>query len=278
LGSHACQFYKDLNYEVVSIYKHHKPLNNSRNSYSIDILNLELVKNFLYEQKPDIILNCSGLTSVEQCEANQELANFLHVLFPTELAKFTAQESIGNIHISTDHLWDGLKQFYSEEDPVNPINIYGETKARGEKEVVKTNPLSLILRTNFFGSGSEWRQSFSDWVISKLNKKQEFFGFEDIYYTPISVGYLLKFMNELFEIRYSGIIHVAGSERISKYEFILKMANQLNLNHSHCNKVKYSDVQQSVIRPMDMSLNTNRLSNVLNTNIPDVVSSLRRII
>lgn len=267
-----------MNYEVISIYKHHKPLNDSHNSYSLDVQNIDLIKSFLYEQKPNIVLNCSGLTNVEQCEANKELANFLHVQFPAELSKFTADESISNIHISTDHLWDGLKEFYTEEDPINPINTYGITKARGEEEVLKENPLSLILRTNFFDSGSEWRQSFSDWVISKLNQKEEFFGFEDVYYTPISARYLMKFMNELFEIGYSGIIHVAGSERISKYEFILKLANLLNLNHSHCNKVKYSEVQQSVRRPLDMSLNTSRLSNVLQTNIPDVNSSIRSIL
>lgn len=232
----------------------------------------------MHEQNPDVILNCSGLTSVEQCESYKELANLLHVQFPVILAKFTTEKSITNIHISTDHLWDGLKQFYSEEDPVNPINIYGETKANGEKEVLKSNPLSLIIRTNFFGSGSTWRRSFSDWVISKLNQKQEFFGFEDVFFTPISVGYLLKFMNDLIEKEYFGVIHVAGSERISKYEFIIKLANHLNLNHFHCKKAMYSEFQQSLKRPLDMSLNTNRLNEALKKDIPDVSASIRSIL
>lgn len=231
----------------------------------------------MYDQKPDYILNCSGLTNVEECEENRDLAYLLHVLFPKTLADFTNQKSIVNIHISTDHLWDGLNAFYTEEDPVNPINTYGETKAEGERAVILMNPSSLILRTNFFGSGTEWRQSFSDWVISKLNLKQEFYGFEDVYYTPISVNYLLNFMKELLSIKYSGIIHVAGSERISKYDFIKKLAEHMNLNYSHCNKVKYSEIKKTISRPLDMSLNTNLLRNVLNTEIPDALSSIRSI-
>jgi dTDP-4-dehydrorhamnose reductase len=134
------------------------------------------------------------------------------------------------------------------------------------------------LRTNFFGNGNEWRNSFSDWIIFKLKSKEEFFGYEDVFYTPISIQYLLEFMHELLKIQYKGIIHVAGSERISKYEFIVKMAEILNLDYYYLKKAKYSDSKQKVNRPLDMSLSIGRLEQLFDREIPDVETSIKSIL
>lgn len=227
--------------------------------------------------KPSLVLNCSGLTNVELCEEEKEKAQYLHKIFPERIAGFTAEKSIRNIHISTDHLWDGNHSFYKEEDKPSPLNVYGRTKADGELAVLNANPDSIVVRTNFFDHGSEWRKSFSDWAILMLKNKSIFAGFDDVFYTPISVPYLLQFMVGVLEKEFSGIVHIAGSERISKYEFILKLAKILNLDSSNLKKESYLEKTKTVQRPKDMSLNTKKLASLISKEIPDAESSIRSI-
>jgi len=246
-------------------------------SVPLNLFEYSEILNFLVSIKPDLILNCSGLTNVELCEVETEKALYLHKIFPERIAKFTKENSIRNIHISTDHLWDGSHSFYKEEDKTSPLNVYGKTKAEGELAVLEANPNSIVVRTNFFDHGSEWRKSFSDWAIFMLKNKSIFSGFDDVYYTPISVPYLLQFMYAVLEKEFSGIIHIAGSERISKYEFIFKLAKILNLDSSNLKKESYLEKSKTVQRPKDMSLNTTKLSSLISKEIPDAESSIRSI-
>ncbi len=278
LGSHAVNYFNGRGYEVVSTYNSHFLDFRQNRSVHLDVQDLNATKAFLLDYKPNILINCTGLTSVEDCEKNEKHAQYIHVTFPREIADLTANESILNIHISTDHLWDGKKSFYTELESPNPVNVYGKTKAKGEIEVLKQNPNSMVIRSNFFGSGNSWRQSFSDWVIAKLREPNEFYGFEDLYFTPISIPLLLGFINDLISNRFSGIIHLAGSERISKYEFIIKMAKILKLNYNHLVSRQYSLTNREVMRPLDMSLSSVHFSKIFKVTPPDVEYSIRSIL
>jgi dTDP-4-dehydrorhamnose reductase len=278
LGTHSSVYLYKNGFEVYSIY-FKNPINSDIvKSIQLDIQNEDSVWNMLCNVKPDLILNCSGLTSVEECESNQKDAIYLHEKFPGIIAKFSSDTKIKNIHISTDHLWDGKKSFYKESDPTTPINVYGITKANGEKLVLHENPSSLIIRTNFFGKGTSWRKSFSDWAIEKLKDQANFYGFEDVYFTPISIPLLLDAIYRFIDINASGIFHVAGSERISKHDFIIEMAKFLKFNHSHLHKSSYRQIHGLINRPLDMSLDTNKVSLILNKNMPSVIESIASII
>ena len=82
--------------------------------------------------------------------------------WPKKLAQISLETGSKLIHISTDHLYDGTKDIYTEDDLVSPLNVYGKTKAQAENEVLSINPKALIVRTNFYGWGLSYRKSFSD--------------------------------------------------------------------------------------------------------------------
>jgi dTDP-4-dehydrorhamnose reductase len=274
LGNHAGNYFSNKNYKVYSAYNNHKPLNESLNHIRIDILNQKNIISILKEIKPEIILNCSGLTSVEECEREKKKAMILHEEFPGILAKFSLDEKINYTHISTDHLWDGKKSFYKETDKPSPINRYGYTKAQGEEKVTTNNPNSLIIRTNFFGKGTYWRESFSDWAIRQLQEGNSFKGFVDVFYTPISISFLLNYMDHLMEHHAKGIYHVAGSERVSKYEFIKKLALLLKLDSNKLQKATYKNSIKIIERPLDMSLNIDKVSKTLKLDMPNTNKSI----
>lgn len=278
LGSHATLYFEKIGFDVYSVYNKHSNFPNKKNEIQLNVMDQSGLWNLLSTLSPDVVLNCSGLTSVEDCEAHPEQAKFLHETFPETLARYTANNTSKYIHISTDHLWEGERSFYKETDPTNPINVYGKTKAKGEQLVLTENPSSLVIRTNFFGNGLNWRQSFSDWVIEKLKLNEKFYGYNDIYYTPISIPYLLEFLNRVLELDCNGTFNIAGSERVSKYHFIKKFADLMQFSSDHLEVSRYIDNPAKIPRPMDMSLDTTKLSKAIGLIPPNIEESIRSIL
>jgi dTDP-4-dehydrorhamnose reductase len=101
-----------------------------------------LIKQF-EEIQPSVVVHTAGLTSVEKCENNPELAHFINVELSIMIAKATKALNIPMVHISTDHLFEGNYPNLSESEPVNGVNVYGKTKALAEKYVAEINPDSL---------------------------------------------------------------------------------------------------------------------------------------
>ena len=128
------------------------------------------LENLLKHYKIDIIVNCAGLANVEECEKNSDLAHYLNGYLPGELAKIAYMSKVKLLHISTDHLFDGEKKKSNETCTLNPLNTYAKSKAIGDNLVIENNSSALVLRTNFFGNGPSYKLSFSDKIISALNK------------------------------------------------------------------------------------------------------------
>lgn len=228
--------------------------------------NLEELKNVVKNHKIDIIINCAGLTSVEECEINSDKAYYLNGYLPGEIAKITSKLKVKLIHISTDHLFSGGKKKEDETSPIKPLNIYAKSKAIGDQEVQKYDDLALIIRTNFFGSGPIYKPSFSDTIISSLKNNKKIFLFNNVYFTPIHVFELANQIINLIDLNASGIFNISSNERITKFDFGILIAKKFNLNKSLINSIPIEE-KNLVIRPKDMSLSNFKLKNLLNTDI-----------
>lgn len=97
---------------------------------------------------PQLVINASAYTAVDKAESEPELAMAVNGVAPGEMAKACAELSIPLMHISTDFIFDGAKEGpYSEDDPVNPLGVYGRSKACGERAVREALDHHIILRT-----------------------------------------------------------------------------------------------------------------------------------
>jgi len=220
--------------------------------------------------KPNLIIHAAGMTNVDQCEALPELANIINY----EAAKFVSDVCLKNnidlIFISTDHLFDGSVPNVSENHVKNPLNCYGRTKSLGEDYILLNNPNALIIRTNFYGWGTSYRQSFSDFVIDNLRKGNKITLFNDVFYTPILIETLVETVMALYLKNATGIFNLVSNERISKYEFGLMVADIFGLDASLILKGKIEDRLELVQRPKDLSLSNRKLINFLKTTIPSI--------
>jgi dTDP-4-dehydrorhamnose reductase len=120
----------------------------------IDFTDLEGLRDFTAETKPDLIVNAAAYTAVDKAESEPEIAMRINGEAPGVLAQAARELNIGLFHYSTDYVFDGTKgEPYIEEDEPNPINVYGETKLAGEHAVQESGCMHIILRTSWvYGS------------------------------------------------------------------------------------------------------------------------------
>jgi dTDP-4-dehydrorhamnose reductase len=240
---------------------------------AIERVSLESVDNLLSaldRVRPDCVVHAAGLTSVEDCEANPCLAHHVNVELAENVATACARRGVKLAHMSTDHVFGGSGQLFTEDACIKPINTYGKTKAEAEARVQYACPEALVIRTNFYGWGPAHRQSFSDWIIKNLVSGQQLTLFRDVFYSPIIISRLVSVVHQLFECSASGLFHVVGDDRISKHDFGLQLASVFGLDASLISAGSINAQPSLVIRPHDMSLSNRKVSETLNIRIGGV--------
>ena len=244
---------------------------------TIDFSSTELLIKQIITLQPTVIIHTAGLTNVEICENNPEMAYYINVELAAMVANVAKQLSIPFVHISTDHLFEGNASMLSENEPTNAINVYGKTKALSEKAVLQINPEALLIRTNFYAWGTSYRKSFSDQIITSLRDKQTINLFDDVYYTPILAESLINTVHELLKKKASGIYNIVADDRISKYEFGILIADQFGLDNLYIKKCSLYSNKNLVRRPADMSLSNQKAREILGRNLGTVKNDIIRL-
>ena len=244
----------------------------------LEVQSAKTLQKVLSDISPDIVVNSAALTNIEFCEKNPSRAFESNVFFASNVAIACNELKIPLVHISTDHLFDGTLANVDEEEVPSPLNIYAKTKAEAEIKVAKLCKNSIIVRTNFFGWGTSYRQSFTDSIIYELSNDRIFYGFDNVYFTPILVSDLAACIFELLEDGSSGIFNISSDKRISKYQFAIMVAKIFNLPQSLVQPVNINEKAHLVIRPTDMSLSNKKISELLRRNIGTAEDGLRRLL
>ncbi len=227
--------------------------------------------------QPQIVIHTAGLTSVEKCESDPILARQLNILLALNMAKVCAMFKVPFAHISTDHLYSGNNAFADENLPISPLNIYGTTKAEAELRVLEENPDALVIRTNFYGWGTSYRQSFSDLIIHTLRANKELELFDDVFYTPILAEVLAQATHDLIALKAKGIFNIVGGQRLSKFNFGLKLAKEFDLNENLIKATQISKQSLLVKRPLDMSLSNKKAVGFLGRDFGTIDDHISRL-
>ena len=233
----------------------------------------DLVRTF-DEARISMVVHAAGYTNIEKCEAKPDLAQHINVDLAGNVAKACAKLGLPLIHISTDHLFSGEMPMLSESSPVTPVNVYGKTKAEAELHVLEAHPLALLIRTNFYGWGTSYRRSFSDVIIEALRSSKDLNLFTDVFYTPILVDTVAIAAHNLIDTKATGIVNIVGDERISKYEFGIRIAEEFGLDAGLIKPGLLADQVALVQRPYDMSLSNQKISKLLGRKLGGVSEHL----
>ena len=227
--------------------------------------------------KFDLVIHTAGFTSVEECEARPDHAWHANVQLASNVAAACAGTGSLLVHISTDHLFSGNEIRVSEDHPVAPQNVYGRTKAEAERQVLAINPNALVVRTNFYGWGTRYRNSFSDAILGRLRSGAEISLFSDVFYTPSLIEVIVRAVHDLVRLKARGVYHVAGDERLSKHEFGLRIAKAFGLDSGLIKSGMFASQEALVRRPFDMSLSNEKISKLLDRKLGGVDEQLDRL-
>ena len=180
LGSNLAYLMRD-SYNILGVYHTHKVEMAGIETINIDLTSGKDVSRLIREFSPEIIVHCAAQADVDVCEEHPEDAQRINVLGTQNLIENVNGAGITLVYISTDLVYSGEKDSFSEADPVKPLNHYGTTKCQAEKEVLKKKD-SLVLRTNFFGWNVQNKYSLGEWVIHELTQNREMYGFMDCFF------------------------------------------------------------------------------------------------
>ncbi len=227
--------------------------------------------------EPRLVMHAAGLTDIEACDANPEVARAVNVGVAANVAAACAARGVPLVHISTDHLVSGDDALVDETAPPAPRNVYARTKADAEQRVLDACPGALVVRTNFYGWGTSYRRSFSEQVVHTLREGRPITLFTDVFYTPIIAEALVEAVHDLVDRKASGILHVVGDERLSKHEFGQRLARQFALDETLIRPGHLTDQPSLVRRPQDMSLSNAKARRLLGRPLGGVDPHLARL-
>ena len=207
--------------------------------------------------QPDLIIHTAALTNVENCQMDRARAYLINAKLSEEYSLLANKLNAKFVFVSSDHLFDGNTKFANEKSSCKPLNNYAWSKYEAEKAILSNNPEALILRTNFFGWGPPYRQSFSDWILEYLGKQKQLKLYNNIFFTPLYVGQVISATHHLLGRHAKGIYHLASNERLTKLEFGIRLAKVFGLDERLIVEGEY-EVNNNCARPFDMSLSNKK--------------------
>jgi dTDP-4-dehydrorhamnose reductase len=182
----------------------------------LDLADFSAVRAEFRLQKPHLVIHCAALSRSPECEADPALARKLNVEVTTLLAELAAE--IPFIFLSSDLVFDGSTGHYDEAAAVNPLSVYAETKVAAE-QILLANPNHTIIRTSLNGGASPTgNRGFNEQMRRAWQAGQTLKLFTDEFRSPISAEITARAIWELAALNKPGLYHVAGSERLSRWQ------------------------------------------------------------
>lgn len=233
---------------------------------------MDEIKVFLEKQNCGTIINCTALADLEKCESNPEMAYWINYELPGILSSISKSLDSKFVHISTDAVFDGSTSFRTEFDNPSPLSVYGKSKWDGEQLVLGNNPQAIVARVNFFGQSNN-KSSLFNFFHDNLISKRSVSGFTDVYFTPLYANDLVNVIMELLGLKASGLLHVVGDKRISKFDFGLLVAEIFDLPTTYLKQGKMVGTKGAALRSSDLSLSNDKIKS-LGINLPSVRDGL----
>lgn len=231
----------------------------------LDITDFSAVKERFRRSAPAAIIHCAAMSRSLECQAQPELARKTNVDATRNLAELAAE--IPFVFFSTDLVFDGKAGGYDELAPVSPLSIYAETKVEAEHAVL-SNPLSLVIRTSLnSGRSPTGDRGFDEQMRNSWEAGKTLRLFTDEYRSPLPAEVTARAVWELLAYEARGVFHVAGAERLSRWQIGQLLAArqpEVRARMQPCSIAEW----QGAPRPPDTTLNCAKAQALLSFPLP----------
>jgi dTDP-4-dehydrorhamnose reductase len=238
----------------------------------LDLLDFDAVGRAFREQQPRLIIHCAAVSRSPDAQANPDLARRINVDATTNLARLAAQ--IPFVFFSSDLVFDGRTGNYDESATPNPLSVYAQTKVAAE-DIVLSNPRHTVLRVALnAGVSLTGDRAFNEQMRLAWQRGETLRLFTDEFRCLIPAAVTARVVWELVNRNQTGLFHVAGRERLSRYEIGSLLAArwpQLNPQFDATSARNYPGMQ----RPLNTSFNCAKVQALLPFPLPAFSTWLR---
>jgi dTDP-4-dehydrorhamnose reductase len=262
LGRNLMNVLKD-DYEVVGI---DRCVPEGQKDLIVDLTEKEQASNSIVTTAPSVVVHTAAETNVDRCETERDLAQKINVDGTANVAAACERVRAKLILVSTDYVFDGHKGNYAETDEPNPINFYGLTKLEAER-IAASASNSLIVRTSVLYGWQSGKLNFVTWILKGLRDRETLKVVNDHINSPTFSANLADAIRKAIKRNSQGVLHVAGSQRISRFNFAQRIARQYDLDEGLLVPVKMSDLAWIAKRPRDSSLNVGKAEKELGVEL-----------
>lgn len=222
------------------------------NYYSMDITDNNQLIEVIEKSKPTHVIHTAAITNVDYCELNLNECEEVNVKASKKIADICSKNNIHFQFVSTDFVFDGEKGNYSEEDIVNPISVYGKSKADAEKYLIEgTYKNWSIVRTIIvYGKGNNLsRSNLIVWAKESLEKGDKIKIIDDQFRAPTFASDLALGCYLILQKNKTGIFNISGPITYSIYEIVSLIGKHFGYSLENVERISSKTLNQPAKRP-----------------------------
>ena len=231
----------------------------------LDLCDFPAVHRAFRSDRPELVIHCAALTQTPACQADPARAWNMNVQVTKQLAELA--EAIPLVFFSTDLVFDGQDGNYDESATPNPLTVYAETKLAAE-QIVLANPRHTVIRASLNAGPSPTKdRGFDEQLRVVWERGEKTRLFTDEFRSPIAASVTARAVWEIIHQRLSGLFHVAGAQRLSRWE----IGSLVAARYSHLRpRLEPSSLRDysGPPRSPDTSLDCRKIQRVLSFPLP----------
>ena len=229
----------------------------------VDLTDLRAVARALAEADPAAIIHAAAVSAIDAVRLDPARARAVNVASTRVLADWCDQYARRLVYTSTDLVFDGRRGWYREADQPRPVMAYGRTKRDGEEAVLERTG-GVVARTSLmYGPARGGKPTYYDRTVAALGRGEPQTFFEDEFRTALALKTAADVLVQLADSDLVGLVHVGGTERVSRFDLTRRIAAALGLDPALVKANRQTDVSFAEPRPADVSLDSSRLTSVL---------------
>ncbi len=241
----------------------------------LDVRDARCLQSVLRTNRPDLVIQSCGTKDIEFCQDNPSAAWQVHVEGTRHVAAACMQLGCRLAYVSTDCVFDGNKLFYTEEDVTNPFNEYGRVKHEGERIVLASGLNAIVIRASLLYG---WRRpgqasNFALNVLDALSNDRPFFAAPNLFNTPMEITCAARAIAAAAVSTHQGRLHLAGKDRVSRYDFALEAAHAFALDTTRL----HSRNDVSGLRQPNSCLDVTKAETLLHLRFEGLRAGLKRM-